>query len=647
MDKNSIIGIVLITLIIIGFSYLNRPSAEQIAAQKARQAEQALRDSLLNAGQSSQTAEGSDIAHTKSYQPELHSADSLVSDSAAQARRMADLYGAFAVAAKGDNSKTILENDLVALTIDNRGGRISNAILKKYDSQDGSPVTLFSSDESLFGFTLVTDNQRVVNSEDLYFIPQGIASDTAGNQTLVMRLLTTGEAYMDVIYTLPANDYMVSMNIAPHNMDSVMPYNMNSLTMHWSQHLRQQERGRQFEERYSRLAFKYHGDKDIEELSENKEDSETVSSRLQWIGFKDQFFSTVLIADTGFTAAELRSIPQKEGQYLKHYESKMVVPFDVTGNTPTRFRIYIGPNHYSTLSAYNDESLPKAERLQLQKLVPLGMKWYSWVNRWAIIPLFNFFSRYLSNYGLIILLMTLVIKLVIFPLTYKSYLSSAKMRVIKPQIDAINEKYPPEKMQERQQATMALYSKVGISPMSGCLPLLLQMPILIAVFSFFPTCIDLRGESFLWADDLSAYDSIFSWETYIPLITPYFGNHISLFCLLMTVTNIAYTYINMQNQGGGEQFAAMKWMMYLMPIFFMVFFNNYASGLSYYYFVSLLITIVQTTLFRLFIDDKKILEELNRKANSREKPKKSSFMERLEKMQREQQRRLREQAKRR
>ncbi len=647
MDKNSIIGIVLITLIIIGFSYLNRPSAEQIAAQKARQAEQALRDSLLNAGQSSQTAEGSDIANTKSYQPELHSADSLVSDSAAQARRMADLYGAFAVAAKGDNSKTILENDLVALTIDNRGGRISNAILKKYDSQDGSPVTLFSSDESLFGFTLVTDNQRVVNSEDLYFIPHGIASDTAGNQTLVMRLLTTGEAYMDVIYTLPANDYMVSMNIAPHNMDSVMPYNMNSLTMHWSQHLRQQERGRQFEERYSRLAFKYHGDKDIEELSENKEDSETVSSRLQWIGFKDQFFSTVLIADTGFTAAELRSIPQKEGQYLKHYESKMVVPFDVTGNTPTHFRIYIGPNHYSTLSAYNDESLPKAERLQLQKLVPLGMKWYSWVNRWAIIPLFNFFSRYFTNYGLIILLMTLVIKLVIFPLTYKSYLSSAKMRVIKPQIDAINEKYPPEKMQERQQATMALYSKVGISPMSGCLPLLLQMPILIAVFSFFPTCIDLRGESFLWADDLSAYDSIFSWETYIPLITPYFGNHISLFCLLMTVTNIAYTYINMQNQGGGEQFAAMKWMMYLMPIFFMVFFNNYASGLSYYYFVSLLITIVQTTLFRLFIDDKKILEELNRKANSREKPKKSSFMERLEKMQREQQRRLREQAKRR
>ncbi len=636
MDKNTIIGLVLITLIIIGFSWLNRPSEQELAARRA------YNDSIMLA-QQMQQAEEALAAENKLKQQQLNE-QAAVLDSAQLAAKRQSIYGPFAAAASAENTTTTLENDLLRLTVNSKGGQIACAELKHYMGQDSLPVKLFCNEDNQFGFTIATKSQRVLNSADLNFTPQPITTDTNGTQTLVMRLMTDTAAYIDITYSLPKDEYMVRMSIQGHDTESILPANMNSIQMTWSQSLKQQERGRQFEERYSRIAYKFASDKGIEELSESKEDQENINGSIKWIGYKDQFFSTVFIAENNFTSATLHSTPA-QAPYLKKYNSTMTTAFDPTGAKPTLMRLYIGPNHFSTLKAYNDSELPSAERLHMEKIVPLGMKWYAWVNRIAIIPLFNFFSKYISNYGIIILLMTLIIKLVIFPLTYKSYLSSAKMRVIKPQIDAINEKYPADKMQERQQATMALYSKLGISPMSGCLPLLLQMPILLAVFSFFPTCIDLRGQAFLWADDLSAYDSIFSWETYIPLITPYFGNHISLFCLLMTITNIAYTYINMQSQGGTDQFAAMKWMMYIMPIFFMVFFNNYASGLSYYYFVSLLITIIQTTAFRFMIDDKKILEELNKKANSKEKPKKSGFMERLERMQREQQKRMREQAK--
>jgi YidC/Oxa1 family membrane protein insertase len=286
------------------------------------------------------------------------------------------------------------------------------------------------------------------------------------------------------------------------------------------------------------------------------------------------------------------------------------------------------------LSQY-DKGVEGDQKLGLQEIIPLGWSLFRWVSRFLIIPMFNFFGTFIANYGIIILLMTIVIKLILLPFTYKSYMSTAKMRVLKPQIDEINAKIPADKAMERQQATMALYKRVGVSPMSGCLPMLLQMPILFAMFSFFPAAIELRQESFLWAQDLSSYDAIFSWDAYIPLITPYFGNHISLFCLLMTITNVVYTKLNMANQMGGQQMAAMKWMMYLMPFMFMFMFNDYASGLSYYYFISLLITIGQTYLFRLFVDEEKLLKKLEAK---KQKPaKKSGFMARLEEAQRQQQ----------
>lgn len=640
MDKNTIIGLVLIVLIIVGFSIMNRPTEEQLERQRryndsiawVRKAElekqKAIRTAKMLAEQQSEA----------------------VADSAAARQQLQDVYGVFAGSVMGTDTLYVLENDLLRVRISSKGGRIYSAELKNYRTHDSLPLFLFDGDESQFGFTLVTNNNRVLNTADMYFVPTDgqIVRDNEGNQQLTMRLKTSGEAYMDFVYTLPANDYMLKMDVRSHAMEQVLPLGTNFLEMQWNAKVRQQEKGRKFEERYATLQYKFMDD-EIENLSESKDDKKDIPSRLKWIAFKDQFFSSVIIADDAFTSTVVESamMTEKSG-YIKSYKSSMSVEYDPTGNQPTGFRFYLGPNHYKTLLSY-DKGVDRDERLRLNELIPLGWKIVAWINRIGVIPMFNLFSRWFSNFGIIILLMTIVIKIVIFPFTYKSYISSAKMRVLKPEIDEINARIPAEKMQERQQATMALYRKVGVSPMSGCLPLLFQFPILMAMFWFFPTSIELRQQSFLWADDLSTYDAIISWDAYIPIITPYFGNHISLFCLLMTVTNIIYSKINMASQpGANEQMQFMKWMMYLMPIMFMFIFNNYAAGLSYYYFVSLLITIIQTYIFRWTIDEKKLLEKLHAKrAKNERNPKKSGFMARLEKMQREQQAYAREQAKKR
>lgn len=640
MDKNTIIGLVLIVLIIVGFSIMNRPTEEQLERQRryndsiawVRKAElkkqEAIRTAKMLAEQQSEA----------------------VADSAAARQQLQDVYGVFAGSVMGTDTLYVLENDLLRVRISSKGGRIYSAELKNYRTHDSLPLFLFDGDESQFGFTLVTNNNRVLNTADMYFVPTDgqIVRDNEGNQQLTMRLKTSGEAYMDFVYTLPANDYMLKMDVRSHAMEQVLPLGTNFLEMQWNAKVRQQEKGRKFEERYATLQYKFMDD-EIENLSESKDDKKDIPSRLKWIAFKDQFFSSVIIADDAFTSTVVESamMTEKSG-YIKSYKSSMSVEYDPTGNQPTGFRFYLGPNHYKTLLSY-DKGVDRDERLRLNELIPLGWKIVAWINRIGVIPMFNLFSRWFSNFGIIILLMTIVIKIVIFPFTYKSYISSAKMRVLKPEIDEINARIPAEKMQERQQATMALYRKVGVSPMSGCLPLLFQFPILMAMFWFFPTSIELRQQSFLWADDLSTYDAIISWDAYIPIITPYFGNHISLFCLLMTVTNIIYSKINMASQpGANEQMQFMKWMMYLMPIMFMFIFNNYAAGLSYYYFVSLLITIIQTYIFRWTIDEKKLLEKLHAKrAKNERNPKKSGFMARLEKMQREQQAYAREQAKKR
>ncbi len=629
MDKNTVIGFALIALIFVGFSILNRPSEEQIAQQKR------YNDSIALVQKQ--------VAEIQAQQQILEqSKDTTVSTNETVVDSLAislGKYGDFGVSALGEEKFYTLENELLKLTFSNKGGRIYAAELKNFRTHDSLPLILFDAQESNMSFTFVTSNNRVVNSSELYFEPVGdIKTDADGKQSLQLRLKTTSDAYLDFVYTLPSNDYMIGFDIKANKMNNLMPLGSNSLEMDWDMKIRQQEKGRQFEARYAQMMYKFSSG-DVEKLSESKSDAARVPNRIKWLAYKDQFFTSVLIAENDFTSTDLKSeVEHETSPYLKSYSSDMSVAFDPQGNNPTSFRMYFGPIQYKILNDY-DKGLAKDQKLYLRELVPLGWGVLGWINRFLIIPIFNVLSLFISNFGVIILLLTIFIKLLIFPMTYKSYMSSAKMRVLKPEIDEINARIPAEKAAERQKATMDLYSKVGVSPMSGCIPMLLQMPILIAMFNFFPASIELRQESFLWAKDLSSYDAIFSWDVYIPLITPYFGNHISLFCLLMTATTLIYNKLNTAMQPTATDqpgMGMMKWMMYLMPVMFMFIFNNYASGLTYYYFLSTLFSIAQTYIFRVTINEEKLLAQLHAKRNTKTGKKKSGFMERLEKMQREQ-----------
>ena len=631
MDKNTWIGFLLIAGIIVGFSFLQRPSKEQLAERQRQY------DSIALVRQAQ--AEAQLIAD------QLAAAEQAKADSAFQAER-ADLmqqqvqatYGNFAPSAQGEDKTVVLENNKLRLNIAYQGGRIRQAELKEYKAYNDSLhfLSLFRDDESQLSFTLVTANNRVLATRNLFFEPVETTSNS-----VTMRLKTDIEdAWLDFVYTLPDDEYMVSFSMRPHGMQQVLAQNINSVEMQWDQLIPQQERGRKFEERYARIQYMLVGG-EMETLSEQKSDSKRENARIQWIGYKDQFFSTVLIADDAFTSTEMESTPQgSHSRYIKEYRTKTSVPFDIRGQKTTDFRYYFGPNHYNTLKAY-DQGVEKDQRLHLKELVPLGWKIVAWINKILTIPMFDLFQSWGLHIGLVILLMTLVIKIIILPFVFASYKSSAKMRVLRPQIDEINAKYPADKMQERQQAMMALYQRAGVSPMSGCLPMLFQMPILIAMFWFFPTAIELRGKSFLWADDLSTYDAILSWGYNLPLI----GDHLSLFCVLMTVTNFAYTFVTMQSQATDPNMKFMKWMMYLMPLMFFFIFNDYAAGLSYYYLLSLGFTILQTMIFRWAIDDEQLLRQMEENAKKNSTKKKSGFMQRLEAMQREQQLLAREQAK--
>ena len=633
MDKNTWIGFGLIAAIIIGFSFLNRPSKEELAARQRTQ------DSIALVR--AQEAEAQLIS--EQIAKELEAAQEANRSAEQVAEQVAALYGPFAPAAQGEEGIIVLENEKVRLGIARRGGRIAKAELKEYKAYGDSVnnLCLFQGEESSLSFTLITNNSRILSTENLYFTAASQTTDNEGNTTLIMRLNTNIEdCYMDVVYTLPADDYMVGMSIQPHNMQWALAQNMASLELHWNQIIPQQEKGRKFEEKYAQLQYMFVGG-DVEKLSEMKADRAKESARLKWIAYKDQFFSTVLIAGEAFESTQMESTPQNAlSHYIKEYKTVTSLPFDVTGKKAVDLKYYLGPNHYNTLKAY-DKDVESVEKLHLNELVPLGWKIVSWINKALVIPMFDLFMSWGLHIGLVILLMTLVIKLILLPFVWASNKSSAKMRVLKPQLDEINAKYPAEKMQERQQATMALYQKAGVSPMSGCLPMLFQFPVLMAMFWFLPTAIELRGQSLFWADDLSTYDAIITWNTPIPL----FGTHLSLFCLIMTVVNIVYTHITMQTQSQGQEMKMMKWMMYLMPLMFLFFFNDYAAGLSYYYFVSLLITILQTMIFRWTTDDKKVLAEMEANAKKKGSQKKSGFAARLEAMQREQQRLARENAK--
>lgn len=623
MDKNTIIGFVLIGVVLFGYSWFNRPTAEQLEAQRRYQ------DSIALVQQK--------IEQELKDKVEASPADELASlpDSVRMTRLQND-FGDFAKSLTGTEEFVTLENDLVEIKLSTKGGTVASARLKEYDRYDGQPLVLFDGEETKMDFSFATASNRLINTGDFYFTP--VKGDA---NSVTMRLDAGNGSSLDFVYSLRENDYVLDFSIKGNGLNGKLSPSTNALSLMWEQDIRQQEKGRKFEDRYVGLHFKPVSD-DPDYLSETSNDSKKPEEKLQWIGYKDMFFSTVLLSKQGMENVSLDSHMYKEGEYMKRFSSKAVVPFDLKGAESTDFQFFFVPNKFALLKDYND-NLSGDEKPHLEKLVPLGWGIFRWVNQYFIIPMFNFLGSFISSYGLIIFLLTIIVKVILLPLTYKSYMSSAKMKVLRPQVEEINAKYPnPDQAMDKQRAIMELYSSAGASPMSGCIPMLLQMPILIALFMFFPSAIELRHESFLWANDLSTYDAIVSWDAQIPLISTFFGNHISLFCLLMTVTNIVYTKYNMEmTNTGQQQMPGMKTVMYMMPLMFLFIFNSYASGLTYYYFISTLVTIAQTLFFRYTVDEEKLLAKLE--ANKRRPVKKSGFLKRLEEAQKIQQETLRRQ----
>ena len=686
MDKNTLIGMLLMGVVIFGFMWLNQPSEAEMAERQrqldsiaAAQAAQQHRDIMAGDVDTLSTAETAHLMSVLENMPQGNatinnegvilslkdgkiagtvtvadttvqwdevtaatSSNPAVHNLAVQAvQRVLEVYaknGSFAASLTGSEQTVTLENDSLKVDFSTKGGIISRATLKCYKTWNAPQLVLFDKGYNDYSFTLSNNTQRF-ETKNFYFTPQKL-----NDSTLLMNLELEGGAQWGLKYTLVPGSYMVRMEMVQKSMTRIIPLNINLVDLDWHQKISRHEFGKQFEERNSAIYYKFAGKGgDVKNTRESGSDEKEIKDKLKWVAAKNQFFSTVLISDSVMSTARMASTDTKDtpdyDKYLKDVNIHTMIPYSSDKDVPASFYFYLGPNRYHLLSSY-DKYSPK-EDLKLTHLIPLGWKLFRWINTGIIIPVFDWLGKFMTNYGLIILVLTIILKVVLSPLTYKSYISQAKMRILAPDIAKINEKYPnQEDALKKQQKTMELYRQAGASPFGGCLPMLLQMPILIAMFTFFPSCIELRGQSFLWANDLSAPDKIVEWSGHIPFITNSFGNHISLFCLLMTITNIIYTYLTTKSQPSSQSMPGMKWMMYLMPLMFLVFFNNYASGLSYYYFISLLITILQTYSCRLFITEDKVRATMA--ANAAKPKKKSKWAQRLEeaqKMQQQQQQR--------
>ena len=610
MDKNTLVGFVLIGAVLIGFSYWNRPSQEEM--ERAQRYQDSIQTAQLEAAR-------------LEAQAAAESVQALTLDSTSL----------FFGANKGTEQFTTLENNLVKVTFSNKGSRVVSATLKEYMNQQGEPLTLFNGEESALNFAFEGKNENIL-TEDMFFQPTHVT-----DSTVTMRLQTTGAGYIDFAYRLLPDAYMVNFDIRAVGMQNFFPAALKTVNIDWFQRARQQEKGYDFEQRYTSLTYKPVDD-GPDYLSEMKDDKESFDEPIEWVAFKNQFFSSVLIANQDFDNVTLDSKIQEKGSgYMKSYNAEMTTFFDPTGKEATQLQMYLGPNHFKTLLASNDLVINQDEDPELQNLVYLGWPIVRQINRWFTINLFDWLSGWGLNMGLVILLMTIIVKAIVYPATYKSYISSAKMRVLKPYIEKINAKYPnQEDALKKQQETMQLYSEYGVSPMGGCLPMLIQMPVFMALFFFVPNAIELRQQSFLWAPDLSAYDDLLNWGFNIPFL----GDHISLFCLLFSVTNILNTWYMMKQQDTGQQqMPGMKIMMYLMPVMFIFIFNNYSSGLNYYYFISGLISILIMMVLRKTTDENKLLAilEANKAKIKQQRGNKGTqggLMAKLEALQKEQER---------
>ena len=597
-DKNSLIGLLLMGFILIIFNTYFFPQVEVAETEKKNTTEIV---TTINEVQIEQS------------QTEII-ADAIVDSLFSQ--QFVNLYGVFANTAIGTEKESVLENEKLKIIFSNKGGRISSVILKEFQTSNSLPLQLFDADSSRFNLKFTVGNP--IETENLFF------SSRQNGNSLSMKLIADDNHYLEYIYTL-SDDYIIDFDINLVGMESLIPQGVNFMEMQWQMKTPQTEKSKSNQDMYTGIQYQYSADKEVDYLSFTSSDEEKITARLNWVAFKQQFFSSIFIAKDGFEKpTHLESEKNENSKYIKDLSAQFELPYRHKNNEQLNFQFYFGPNHYKTLKSYN---------AGFEELIPLGWGIFGWVNQYIIINLFDFLSKYMSNYGLIILLLTIIIKLALAPFTYKAYLSQAKMKVLKPEIDKVTEKHKKKDPMKAQQETMALYRKAGVNPMGGCLPMLFQFPILIAMFRFFPASIELRQKSFLWADDLSSYDSIMT----LPWDIPFYGDHVSLFTLLMTVSTIMYTKMNSQSMGG--QMEQMKWIMYLMPIMFLGFFNNYAAALSYYYFLANIFTFSQQYFMKRFIDEDAILAQLEANKKKPAKPK-SKFQKKLEEMQRKQEQQM-------
>lgn len=600
MDRNSIIGLCLIGLIIIFYSIYTQPSKEEIRALQLR------RDSIERVEAEKQQVF---IEETKAI------ADTVVviSDSA-RIENEKQRLGDFAMNADGIEQLLTLENNVLKVTISSRGGKIKSAELKNYKTWDGRPLQLLNSDSSNFNLSFSAQN-RIISTKDLFFQ----ASGTTGSAKQVSLKLFAGEGkYIEYVYSLKDDTYLVDFNINVSGLENIIASNASYLNVDWIDEAFSNEKSLENERAATTVYYRF-SDEDVENLSETEDDKQNLKTKTKWIAFKQPFFTAALIADESFDSPVVETVTNEASTNInKKLSASFSLPYDRKAQQSYGMRFYLGPNHYQTLK--------KIDNLNLEKLIPLGWGIFGWVNRFVVIPTFNFLDSFNFNYGIIILILTIFVRIILLPLTYGSFKSQAKMKVLQPEMTEINEKHKEEPM-KKQQEMMSLYKKAGVNPLGGCIPGLLQLPILIAMFRFFPSSIELRQQSFLWATDLSTYDSVLD----LPFNIPFYGSHVSLFTLLMTVSTIIYTKVNMQMATATNP--QMKWMMYLMPILFLGFFNNYSAGLSYYYFLSNVFGFGQQYLFKAFIDENKIHAQIQ---ENRKKPvKKSGFQQRLEQIAKE------------
>ena len=626
MNKNNIIGFVLIAVVLIGFSWYSQPSAEEQRAAFVQ-------DSIAKA----KKAEAEMISKIEKEQKKVE----------AKAKVEADSTALFHSALSGEAKKIVLKNDKVELTLNTKGGTVEKAVIKGYvghniEVKDGTAdqkdVTLFDGKDQSLQFMLEAKEANI-NTADLYFTPSNVT-----NSTVTMTAVAGEGKTLTMTYTL-GKDYMLHMSLQAEGMAGIFSPSYNKVDVDWSDMARQQERGFMFENRYTTLTY-HNADGGTDYLSESSEKiDEKVEDAIDWVSFKNQFFSAIIVAKDNFDKdALMTSVPQQKGSgYLKQFQAKMKTAFDPTGKKPSEFEFYFGPNDFQILKNTEKEST-FGKDLEFQKLVYLGWPVIRWINRFFTLYVFDWLSK-IFPMGIVLILITLLLKLITYPMVKKSYMSSAKMRVLKPKLDAATAQFnKPEDQMQKQQAMMAEYAKYGVSPLSGCLPMLIQMPVWIAMFNFVPNAIQLRGEKFLWMNDLSTYDPIVEWNTNIWLL----GDHLSLTCILFCVANVLYSWMTMRQQRDqmvgqqAEQMKMMQWMMFLMPVMFFFMFNDYSSGLNFYYFISLFFSAAIMWTLRKTTDDAKLLAILEKRyQENKSNPKKASGlmarMQALQELQQQQQ----------